>query len=112
MIRTYRFYCDLGVPVYDWPTGKRVVSYHWRSLKRSVAAYSLTDATERLAKAVITKWSANATLHLTEAFVSNVCAPRLTHVSDWDEINLDAATLAAFVVGTEARHLLKEQLQA
>lgn len=106
-ISTYRFYFDLGVPVFDWPTGKKAVSHKWRACARNVFAYSLTDATKKLAKGVITKWSMQAKLNLTKAFVSVVPSPSVGKREDWEAIDLDAATLAAFVVGTNAKVLLK-----
>lgn len=108
MTKTYRFYYSLGVPVFDWPTGKTVVGHKFQSSSRNVPAYSLTDATEKLAKSVLTKHGDQAKLHLEQAFVSDKLFPSRYCKEDWQEINLDAATIAAFVVGANARALLAQ----
>ncbi len=107
MIKTYRFYFNLGVPVFDWPTGKQVTAHKWRRSVRNFFAYGLTDATEKFASSVITKHGHHAKLNLEQAFCSVTASPRITHKEDWAEINLDEATLAAFIVGTNARKLLR-----
>ena len=110
MIKTYRFYFTLGVPVFSWPDGNRVEQHKFRKSSRSVFGYSLTDAIERFSKSVVTKHGIKAKLYLEQAFVSTTCSPRTSHREDWKEISVDSATLAAFVVGVQSRELLKDNL--
>jgi hypothetical protein len=97
--KSYRFYFDKGVPVFDWPTGKTIMRYSWRHGARTIAAYSLTEAVQKLVAPVIQKHGSLAKLNLRKAYSG-------VEGADWKELDLSAPTIAAFVVGSQEREAL------
>ena len=90
--KQYRFYFNQGVPVLDWPHGKKVVGMKWRHGHRTIAAHSMIEAVRKLVQPFVQKHGYNAQLNLTTAWSRVENEP-------WQELNLDEPTFAAFMLG-------------
>ena len=94
----YRFYFDSGVPVYDWPTGRKIIQTKWRRGSRTVKGYCLGHAVKKLVEPFMRKYGAQAKLNVTQAF-------RCDDTVNWTELSLQSIAISGFVLGTQERSL-------